>query len=651
MLCSSHTTTPYSFLSARRSFLPKPAATVHSFAGTPSDHFFYPIRHLHYSICATAVTGYRKDGEEKDGFGGFEFIEVGYISSVHGLKGELRVKSNTGFPEIRFCEPGRRWLRARISGKETISELVLAGGRSHPGKTCWIISFEGIDAVDKAKQIVGSTMLVRKGDRPELEEDEFYTHDLVGMRVIHKETGMLVGTVANVFNSGANDLLHVHRYSSDPSKEKKYHIDSRLSEVEAPAQFLWIPFVKEIVPELDMERREMIITPPKGLLELNLRSDMRSKKERRQMEWKLRKKLLQRLTAAKRRLHEMGQSHLLDGFSIGEKSQRAMLARQIVDINLSLFQHAIQSIERTSLRLSLFDFVGAHSDLLLKNALKIPHKYILDCEYPEKNEELFKEGLQLLNHSKAAIILVLNDDRSLGMFSNESALNKLQQLLLDYRRLSKFGEKCNETPLIILTSTGQTKPSEQLFVDNEYFGFNAEKVYFMEETKLPVVRKFADSNKILLKSPWEILLAPTGSGGTFAALSSQKYVDFLREMGVEYVQVCSVGERSGFGSPLYFGWASSCRAEMALKIYEDGMEEDEFDIIFSIEKLSEICKQMEAISFVGVPEEHEHVEKIDGKWVEIKPNSSFNSVRLHCSIYGALKFCAVDQVCVMQVLD
>lgn len=46
---------------------------------------------------------------------------------------------------------------------------------------------------------------------------------------------------------------------------------------------VWVPFVEAIVPTVDLEKREMLITPPKGLLELNIRSDTRSKKERREL--------------------------------------------------------------------------------------------------------------------------------------------------------------------------------------------------------------------------------------------------------------------------------------------------------------------------------------------------------------------------------
>ena len=90
---------------------------------------------------------------------------------------------------------------------------------------------------------------------------------------IVQETGQLVGTVANVFDNGGNDLLHVL-------------LDSSMEVCNGSTktnQLVWIPFVDAIVPDVDLERREMYITPPKGLLEVNMRTDERSKKERRQL--------------------------------------------------------------------------------------------------------------------------------------------------------------------------------------------------------------------------------------------------------------------------------------------------------------------------------------------------------------------------------
>jgi len=58
---------------------------------------------------------------------------------------------------------------------------------------------------------------------------------------------------------------------------------SKSAGTDVSGQLVLVPFVEAIVPDVDMKRREIHITPPKGLLELNLRFDERSKKERRQL--------------------------------------------------------------------------------------------------------------------------------------------------------------------------------------------------------------------------------------------------------------------------------------------------------------------------------------------------------------------------------
>lgn len=90
-----------------------------------------------------------------------------------------------------------------------------------------------------------------------------------------------MGAVVNVFDSGGNDLLQVMLDSSldilDATGKQK-PAGTKVSE-----HLVWVPFVEAIVPIVDTEKREMHISPPKGLLKLNLRYDERSKKERRQL--------------------------------------------------------------------------------------------------------------------------------------------------------------------------------------------------------------------------------------------------------------------------------------------------------------------------------------------------------------------------------
>lgn len=95
-----------------------------------------------------------------------------------------------------------------------------------------------------------------------------------------QESGELVGTVVNVFKSGASDLLQVMLDSSGNLANGNGRTESVVGD---SARLVWVPFVEAIVPIVNMIKREMYISPPKGLLQLNLRADERSKKERRQL--------------------------------------------------------------------------------------------------------------------------------------------------------------------------------------------------------------------------------------------------------------------------------------------------------------------------------------------------------------------------------
>lgn len=90
-----------------------------------------------------------------------------------------------------------------------------------------------------------------------------------------QETAEPVGTVVSIFNNGASDVLQVMLNSSEADQPE--------SEASPSGPLVWVPFVEAIVPNVDLNKREMLITPPKGLLDLNIRTHERSKKERRQI--------------------------------------------------------------------------------------------------------------------------------------------------------------------------------------------------------------------------------------------------------------------------------------------------------------------------------------------------------------------------------
>ena len=192
-----------------------------------------------------------------------ELLVVGRVVAAQGLRGELRVNPLSDFPE-RFTRPGRRWLRPAQGRRGEAAEATaveLLSGRQLPGKELFVIRLEGVNDRSSAEALVGQELLVPAADRPKLARGEFHLLDLVGLEVrllegsdveTMAQTGRCIGTVKDLIHAG-NDLLEVELTSGG-----------------AP---LWIPFVKAIVPEVQLEAGWIGITPPPGLLELGQTSD------------------------------------------------------------------------------------------------------------------------------------------------------------------------------------------------------------------------------------------------------------------------------------------------------------------------------------------------------------------------------------------
>ena len=171
-----------------------------------------------------------------------DWLPVGKVVAVQGLKGELRINPASEFPE-RFIEPGTRWLKAR--GKAP-KEIELKSGRQLPGKSVFVVRFAGVESRAAAEALAGQTLMVPVDDRPELEEGEFHLLDLVGLEARLSADGTAIGTVSDLI-SGGNELLEIT--TTDGRK-------------------LLIPFVEVIVPEVQLEEGWLLLTPPPGLLDL-----------------------------------------------------------------------------------------------------------------------------------------------------------------------------------------------------------------------------------------------------------------------------------------------------------------------------------------------------------------------------------------------
>ena len=123
-------------------------------------------------------------------------VNVGRITGAHGLKGDVKVEVLTDFIDRfqvgRRLRLKRRWVtveRARFQGSRLILKL------------------SGVDSVDLAETLPGET-LEAPYEPPELDEDEFLTADLIGLKVVTVE-GVEIGVVADVLRMPAHDVIVV----------------------------------------------------------------------------------------------------------------------------------------------------------------------------------------------------------------------------------------------------------------------------------------------------------------------------------------------------------------------------------------------------------------------------------------------------------
>ena len=174
-----------------------------------------------------------------------EWLIVGLITSCHGINGQLKVKSLSDFEE-RFIKPGIRWLQKE---NEPPSKIKLTSGFKQPGKETFVIKFQGISNRNDAEQLKKYKLLVKSNNLPELNKAEFHLLELINLKVktLENEELTIIGKVIDLENE-KNNLLIIELFKN----QKK----------------VLIPFVKEIVPLIDIKNNFLIINPPKGLLEL-----------------------------------------------------------------------------------------------------------------------------------------------------------------------------------------------------------------------------------------------------------------------------------------------------------------------------------------------------------------------------------------------
>ncbi|WP_182901265.1 ribosome maturation factor RimM [Microbispora sp. H10830] len=165
-------------------------------------------------------------------------LVVGRIGRPHGVRGEVTVEVRTDEPDLRFA-PGV----ALATDPASAGPLTVERARWHKG--ILLLTLAGVEGRDAAEALRGTLLVVDSADLPPIEDpDEFHDHELIGLTVVTTE-GERIGEVSDVLHHG-QDLLVVAR----PSRDEAY-----------------VPFVKALVPEIDLGKGILVVDAPPGLLD------------------------------------------------------------------------------------------------------------------------------------------------------------------------------------------------------------------------------------------------------------------------------------------------------------------------------------------------------------------------------------------------
>jgi 16S rRNA processing protein RimM len=166
------------------------------------------------------------------------YLEIGIITRFQGNKGEVRVKATTDIPE-RFLDLDTVYLKRGDELKEREIEYI----RFH--KQFVIIKFFDVDSIDEAEKLKNYQVLIDESEKYLLPEDNYYVSDLMDCEVYLK-SGKYLGKLIDVVDTLGADIFLVK------GQEKEY----------------MLPASHELILEIDLENKKIIVDPIPGILDL-----------------------------------------------------------------------------------------------------------------------------------------------------------------------------------------------------------------------------------------------------------------------------------------------------------------------------------------------------------------------------------------------
>lgn len=174
-----------------------------------------------------------------------DYLVVGHLNKPHGTKGELFVWPLTDHPEGAFAPGVVLYLGSGDTGEPDPDLPPLRVESARPFRRGFLVRFGGVEDRNAAETWRGHYVMRAVEDLEPRADDELFYHELLGMRV-ETPDGQVLGEITEVYELQPADML----------------------EVRGDGKVRMIPFLMDLVVEVDLDERVLVVDPPEGLLDL-----------------------------------------------------------------------------------------------------------------------------------------------------------------------------------------------------------------------------------------------------------------------------------------------------------------------------------------------------------------------------------------------
>jgi 16S rRNA processing protein RimM len=169
-----------------------------------------------------------------------QWLNVGKLVNTHGLRGEVKILSQTDFPDVRFA-PGSRLALVAPDGDQQITVQV-SSSREHKGM--FFLKLKEFNNINEVEKYKGWNVKVSDEHQVELDEGEYYYHEIIGCTVVTDE-GEQLGTITEILRPGANDVWVVER---------------------STGKQVLLPVIDEVVLQVDISQKQVTVHLMEGLI-------------------------------------------------------------------------------------------------------------------------------------------------------------------------------------------------------------------------------------------------------------------------------------------------------------------------------------------------------------------------------------------------